>query len=73
MPSIPLTQLGGLSAEETLALFGEIYRGVVSTPEGDDHPNIRAFMACGWDGVSFPDGIALGSLECDLDRPENCS
>ena len=36
--------LAGLSKEETLACFGQYYRDVVANPDGDDHPNIRAFM-----------------------------
>ena len=48
-----------LSSEVTLWLFGEIYRDVLNTPEGIDHPNIRAFMEGGWDAVSFPDGLCL--------------
>ena len=23
------------------------------------HANLRTFMKCGWDGVSFPEGLAL--------------
>ncbi|KAL1522482.1 hypothetical protein AB1Y20_017470 [Prymnesium parvum] len=69
---LSLGKVGGLNAEETLALFGEIYRAVLDTPEGTDHPNIRAFMAGGWDVVDFPEGIALVPFECDLDKPENC-
>ena len=51
--------LAGLSKEETLCLFGQFYRDVVATPDGDDHPNIRAFMKGGWEGVSFPNGLML--------------
>jgi HopJ type III effector protein. len=36
-----------------LALFGEFYRDVLATPEGDDHQNIRNFMKTGWAGVQF--------------------
>lgn len=70
---LSLGKIGRLSEAETLALFGEIYRGVLDTPEGEDHPNIRALMAGGWDCVSFPEGLALDELFCDLDHPENCS
>jgi len=49
----------GLEVEQTLNLFGAYYRDeVLKNPEGDDHQNIRNFMASGWDGVSF-DGDAL--------------
>ena len=43
---------------QTLALFGEHYRNVLATPDGDDHQNIRNFMKIGWAGITF-DGIAL--------------
>lgn len=43
---------------QTLALFGEHYRNVLATPDGDDHQNIRNFMKTGWAGITF-DGIAL--------------
>lgn len=43
----------GLDRETTLALYGEHYRGVLADPAGTAHPNIRAFMANGWDGVRF--------------------
>ena len=45
---------------DTLELFGRFYRDdVLGKPDGDDHGNIRNFMKSGWDGVSFPDGLAL--------------
>ena len=65
-------KLFNLSEAETLVLFGEHYRGVIDDPDGDAHPNIRAFMAGGWDCISFPDGLALTSLECDVMNPETC-
>ncbi len=46
-------RLHGLNEEETLALFGEHYRHVLETPDGDDHRNIRTFMADGWKGIEF--------------------
>jgi len=47
-------KLQGLSAEQTLACFGEYYRqDVLNNPAGSDHQNIRNFMKHGWDGVSF--------------------
>jgi hypothetical protein len=51
-------QLSDFTEPQTLALFGEYYRDVLATPDGDDHQNIRNFMKTGWAGVQF-DGIAL--------------
>lgn len=49
----------GLSADATLALFGNFYReDVLKNPEGSDHANIRTFMRHGWAGIHF-DGAAL--------------
>lgn len=46
--------LQGLSAEETLALFGAFYRNdVLGQPDGTDHANIRTFMRHGWAGIHF--------------------
>lgn len=52
-----------LSPAEVLACFGEHYRSVVADPAGDSHGNIRAFMETGWEGIEFPDGLALASKE----------
>uniref|UniRef100_A0A7S2NN87 Type III effector n=1 Tax=Haptolina brevifila TaxID=156173 RepID=A0A7S2NN87_9EUKA len=53
-------KLQKLNKETTLNLFGRFYRDdVLGNPDGDDHGNIRNFMATGWDGVSFPNGVAL--------------
>ncbi|WP_439134228.1 HopJ type III effector protein [Pseudomaricurvus sp.] len=47
-------KLQGLSAEQTLACFGQYYRqDVLNNPAGSDHQNIRNFMKHGWDGVTF--------------------
>lgn len=46
-------RLHGLSAEHTLALFGEHYRDVLNDPQGNGHANIRAFMEHGWAGIAF--------------------
>ncbi|WP_418358258.1 MULTISPECIES: HopJ type III effector protein [Shewanella] len=46
-------QIHQLTKLQTLTLFGEHYRDVVATPQGDDHQNIRQFMQHGWDGVLF--------------------
>lgn len=51
---LAFAKLQGLSAEQTLACFGRYYReDVLGNPNGDDHQNIRQFIANGWDGVSF--------------------
>ena len=44
--------------QQTLRCFGDFYQGVVDTPEGVDHQNIRQFMLNGWNGVVF-EGCAL--------------
>ena len=52
-------KLNNLSKEETLFLFGDFYRNdVLKNPEGNDHQNIRNFIAFGWEGISF-EGEAL--------------
>ncbi|PTP13858.1 type III effector [Vibrio sp. 10N.286.51.C3] len=44
----------GLSAEQTLACFGQFYRNdVLGFPENTDHQNIRNFMVYGWNGIQF--------------------
>jgi len=43
----------GLTKDETLSLFREHYKEVLDSPDGDSHPNIRAFMEGGWEGVVF--------------------
>lgn len=49
----------GLTEQQTLALFGRFYRqDVLQNPEGEDHQNIRNFIAHGWQGVKF-EGKAL--------------
>ena len=47
-----------LSKEDTLKCFGEHYKNVLETPEGDNHQNIRNFITFGWDKISF-EGAAL--------------
>ena len=49
----------GLSAEETLRLFGGYYQAVLNDPDGTSHTNIRQFMKTGWDGLKFPKGTGL--------------
>ena len=52
-------KIHNLSAEQTLALFGDYYRSdVLGNPDGNDHQNIRNFMRDGWAGINF-DGEAL--------------
>lgn len=46
-------QLNNFSEPETLALFGEFFRDVLTTPDGSDHQNIRNFMQTGWAGIAF--------------------
>jgi hypothetical protein len=46
-------KLHNLSPGAALRLFCEHYEDVLATPDGDSHANIRAFMANGWDGISF--------------------
>ena len=46
-------QIQQLTPQQTLTLFGQHYRDVVATPQGDDHQNIRQFMQHGWDGILF--------------------
>jgi hypothetical protein len=53
-------KISKLDEATTLHLFGDYYRkDVLEHPDGDDHANIRNFMKCGWDGVSFPNGLSL--------------
>lgn len=51
--------LSNLDQATTLKLWGEYYREVKASPEGDSHQNIRNFMKYGWEGVPFENGIAL--------------
>lgn len=51
--SLAFAKLNQLDQQQTLALFGEHYQGVLAEPEGTSHPNIRNFMKYGWDGVAF--------------------
>jgi hypothetical protein len=48
-----LGRLNGFTPDQVLACFGEHYRDVLNTPNGDDHQNIRQFMRHGWAGVRF--------------------
>lgn len=51
--TLGLALLEGLSDEEALLAFGEHYRSVQATPQGNDHGNIRALIAHGLAGVKF--------------------
>jgi len=51
--------LSNMDKDTTLKLWGQYYRDVVATPDGDDHQNIRNFIKYGWEGVPFENGIAL--------------
>ena len=52
-------KINNLEKDATLSLFGSYYfDDVLKNPDGNDHQNIRNFMASGWDGISF-DGEAL--------------
>ncbi len=43
-----------LDKDQTLNCFGDYYRkDVLENPDGDDHQNIRQFMANGWSAVAF--------------------
>lgn len=47
-------RLHGLNETETLHCFAEHFRAVSNNPTGDDHQNIRQFMANGWEGIQLP-------------------
>ena len=51
--TLGLALLEGLSDQHALLAFGEHYRSVLATPEGNDHGNIRALIAHGLAGVQF--------------------
>ncbi|OLQ84284.1 type III effector [Vibrio ponticus] len=55
-------QVHKLSEEHTLAMFGDFYRkDVLGNPDGNDHQNIRNFIAHGWNGIKF-EGQALEAI-----------
>lgn len=59
-----LGRLNGFTPEQALQSFGEHYRDVLATPEGDDHQNIRQFMRHGWAGIHFDQvPLSLKSVE----------
>jgi len=47
-------RLHDLNEIETLHCFAEHFRAVRDNPTGDDHQNIRQFMANGWQGIQLP-------------------
>ena len=47
-------RLHGLNQTETLHCFAEHFRAVSDNPTGNDHENIRQFIAKGWQGVQLP-------------------
>lgn len=52
-------KLHSLDESQTLHCFGRYYReDVLENPEGNDHANIRNFIASGWKGIHF-EGEAL--------------
>lgn len=51
--TLGMAKLEGLSDKEALQAFGEHYRAVLATPEGNDHANIRALMVSGLNAVEF--------------------
>lgn len=53
MKVFALGRLNGFTPEQALACFGEHYRDVQATPDGEDHQNIRQFMRHGWAGIQF--------------------
>jgi hypothetical protein len=59
---LTFSQLQGFNEHQTLLCFGDFYKAVAKSPDGDDHQNIREFIACGWSGVVF-DGLALTPIK----------
>jgi hypothetical protein len=47
-------RLHSLNETETLHCFAEHFRAVSDNPTGDNHQNIRQFMANGWEGIQLP-------------------
>eukprot|EP01031_Cornospumella_fuschlensis_P036180 gene36180-43882_t len=48
-----------MNEEQTLRLFGEVYRNL--SPTGTDHTNLRNFAKLGWAKVVFKSGLAIVS------------
>jgi hypothetical protein len=51
--TLALALLEGFQTQEALLAFGEHYRSVIATPEGNDHANIRALITHGLASVHF--------------------
>lgn len=47
-------KLHNLSQKDTLSLFCEHYKAVLTHPNGIDHPNIREFLHWGWQAFAMP-------------------
>lgn len=51
---LAFAKMHDLDKEQTLACFGRFFREEVRDHLHDvGHPNIRAFLVCGWRGVEF--------------------
>ncbi len=49
-----------LDEKQTLSCFGTYYRDdVLSSPDANDHQNIRNFMQSGWGGVLLSDDVLI--------------
>ena len=48
-------RIHNLSEIETLQCFAEHFRDVEANPDGNNHQNIRQFIANGWAGIRLPD------------------
>lgn len=48
-----------LSKDEALKCFGEHYKTVLESPNGDTHYNIRSFMKSGWKGLKFEKTVLM--------------
>jgi 2,3,4,5-tetrahydropyridine-2-carboxylate N-succinyltransferase len=53
---LSFASLHALTASQVFAMFGEAYDEVRADPDGTNHPNIRAFLKYGMDGVGFDKG-----------------
>lgn len=46
-------QLNDFDEATTLSCFGQYYREVMESPNGETHQNIRQFMQHGWPRITF--------------------
>jgi hypothetical protein len=59
-------RLNGLTQQQTLYCFGDFYKDVLNTPEGNDHQNIRNFIKTGWEGIKYEgEALKLKKLHTD--------